>query len=115
MRVEPLKEEERLTTWHRVASASDLRDCEGLAVMLDGIPVALYRLDGRIVAIDDVCTHELAILSQGFVEDGVIECPLHAAQFEIATGRCLSGPASQDLRVYQVRLEGDDVYVAAPA
>ena len=56
-----------------------------------------------------------AILSQGFVEDGVIECPLHAAQFEIATGRCLSGPASQDLRVYEVRLDGDDVYVAARA
>jgi nitrite reductase/ring-hydroxylating ferredoxin subunit len=98
-----------------VASAADIHGAEGLAVMLGDVPVALYRVDGRVVAIDDVCTHEFAILSQGFVEDGVIECPLHAAQFEIATGRCLSGPATQDLRTYQVRIDGDDVYVAAPA
>ena len=104
-----------MISWHRVASATDVRDGEALAVMLGDTPIALYRIDGRIVAIDDVCTHEFAILSQGFVEDGVIECPLHAAQFDIATGRCLSGPASQDLRLYQVRLEGDDVYVAPPA
>jgi 3-phenylpropionate/trans-cinnamate dioxygenase ferredoxin component len=104
-----------MTAWYRVATATDVRDGEGFAVMLDDTPIALYRVDGRIVAIDDVCTHEFAILSQGFVEDGVIECPLHAAQFDIATGRCLSGPATADLRVYQVRLEGDDVYVAPPA
>lgn len=104
-----------MTTWYRVACATDVREGEGFAAMLDNMPIALYRVDGRIVAIDDVCTHEFAILSQGFVDDGVIECPLHAAQFDIATGRCLSGPATGDLRVYQVRLEGDDVYVAPPA
>jgi nitrite reductase/ring-hydroxylating ferredoxin subunit len=101
-------------TWHRVASAADLRDGEAFPVELAGTPIALYRIDGRIHAIDDVCTHELAILSQGFVEGGAIECPLHAAQFDIATGRCLSGPATEDLRTYEVRLDGDDVYVRAP-
>ena len=104
-----------MTTWCRVASVTDVRDGEGLAVMLDDTPIALYRVEGRIVAIDDVCTHEFAILSQGFVEDGVVECPLHAAQFDIASGRCLSGPATQDLRTYQVQVDGDDVYVAVPA
>jgi nitrite reductase/ring-hydroxylating ferredoxin subunit len=103
-----------LTTWHRVASASDLREGEGLPVDLDGIAIALYRIDGAIHAIDDVCTHEFAVLSQGFVQDGTIECPLHAAQFDIATGECLSGPAVQDLRTYRVRQEGDDIYVCAP-
>ena len=101
-----------MSDWQRVASAADVRDGEGLPVILGDTPIALYRVDGRIVAIDDVCTHEFAVLSQGFVTDGIIECPLHAAQFEIASGRCLSGPATQDLRAYEVRLEGDDVYVA---
>ena len=105
---------QRRGTWHRVASAAGLRDGEPFTVDLAGTPIALYRLDGRIHAIDDICTHEFAVLSQGFVEHGVIECPLHAAQFDIATGRCLSGPASSDLRTYEVRLEGDDVYVCAP-
>lgn len=101
-------------TWRRVASASDLREGEGFAADLDGTPIALYRVAGEIHAIDDVCTHEFAVLSQGFVEDGTIECPLHAAQFRIATGECLSGPATDDLRTYEVRLDGDDVYVRAP-
>jgi nitrite reductase/ring-hydroxylating ferredoxin subunit len=44
----------------------------------------------------------------------VIECPLHAAQFDIRTGQCLAGPATEDLRTYEVRVDGDDVYVRAP-
>ena len=103
-----------MTKWHRVASSADLRDGEALPVDLAGTPIALYRVDGKIYAVDDVCTHEYAVLSQGFVQDGTIECPLHAAQFDIATGECLSGPATQDLRTYEVRLEGDDIYVCAP-
>jgi nitrite reductase/ring-hydroxylating ferredoxin subunit len=103
-----------LTEWHRVASSADLRDGEALPVDLAGTPIALYRVDGKIHALDDVCTHQYAALSQGFVADGTIECPLHAAQFDIATGECLSGPATQDLRTYEVRLEGDDIYVRAP-
>jgi len=91
-----------------------VREGEAFPVELNGTPIALYRVNGEVHAIDDVCTHEFAILSQGFVEDGTIECPLHAAQFDIPTGRCLSGPAMQDVRAYPVRLEGDDIFVCAP-
>jgi NAD(P)H-dependent nitrite reductase small subunit len=101
-----------LGTWHRVASVSDLRDDQGFPADLAGTQIALYRVGGQIHAIDDTCTHEFAELSQGFVQDGTIECPLHAAQFEIATGKCLSGPAMTDLRSYPVRVEGDDVFVS---
>ncbi len=101
--------------WVRVAAFAELSDDAPLAVTLGEIPIALYRLDGRIYAIDDVCPHELALLSQGFVEGGAIECPLHQACFDIATGRCLSGPATRDLRCYEVRIEGGEVYVQASA
>ncbi len=103
-----------MSNWHRVASTAELRDGEGLPVDLAGTAIALYRVDGKVHAIDDVCTHEYAVLSQGFVEGGSIECPLHAAQFDIATGECLCGPATQDLRTYEVRIDGDDIYVRAP-
>ena len=103
-----------MTTWHRVASASDVQEGEAFPAELNGTPIALYRVNGQVYAIDDMCTHEFANLSQGFVQDGVVECPLHAAQFDIATGQCLCGPAAQDLRTYPVRVEGDDIYVSAP-
>jgi nitrite reductase/ring-hydroxylating ferredoxin subunit len=103
-----------LTAWHRVAALSDLREGEAFPARLGDIAIALYRIDDKIHAIDDLCTHEFALLSQGFLEDCTIECPLHAARFDIATGRCLAGPAMQDLRVYQVRVEREEIYVRAP-
>ena len=100
--------------WVRVAAVAALADDTALPAKLGDIPIALYRLDGTVYAIDDVCTHEFALLSQGFVEGGAIECPLHQACFDIATGRCLSGPATVDLRTYAVKVDGGEVYVRAP-
>jgi len=99
--------------WRRVATLSQLSDDAALPVRLGDVPIALYRMDGPVYAIDDVCTHEFALLSQGFIEGRAIECPLHQARFDIATGRCLAPPATVDLRSYAVRIEGDDVYVCA--
>jgi nitrite reductase/ring-hydroxylating ferredoxin subunit len=108
----PMAEEEG---WVRVAALADLAEGAAFPAKLGNRPIALYRLDGQIHALDDVCTHALALLSQGFIEDGAVECPLHGARFDIATGRCLAPPASRDLRSYTVRVNGDDVYVRAPA
>ena len=99
--------------WHRIAALSDLRESEPLAASLGDHPIALYRVDGMVYAIGDVCTHDFARLSGGFVEDGVIECPLHQAAFDIRTGQCLSPPATADLPIYEVRIDGDAVYVRA--
>jgi 3-phenylpropionate/trans-cinnamate dioxygenase ferredoxin subunit len=103
------------TTWHRVGSASAIAEGEAVEARMGDIALALCRINGEIFAIDDVCTHELALLSQGFVEGDEIECPLHQARFHIPTGRCLAPPADRDLRTYAVRVDGDDVFVAAPA
>jgi NAD(P)H-dependent nitrite reductase small subunit len=97
--------------WHCVAALSQLREDEAFPAKLGDTPIALYRIDGRVFAIDDVCTHEFALLSQGFIEDCTIECPLHQAKFDIATGKCLSPPATVDLKSYPVRIERDEVYV----
>jgi nitrite reductase/ring-hydroxylating ferredoxin subunit len=101
--------------WVRVAALADLGEGAAFPAKLDNRPIALYRLDGQIHALDDVCTHALALLSQGFIADGAVECPLHGARFAIATGRCLAPPATVDLRVYAVRVAGEDVYVRAPS
>ena len=101
--------------WVRVAALADLDEGAAFPARLGNRPIALYRLDGQIHALDDLCTHALALLSQGFIEDGAVECPLHGARFDIASGRCLMGPATVDLRVYTVRVDGNDVYVQARA
>lgn len=72
--------------------------------------VAIYRLNGEVRATSNVCTHEFALLSGGWVEDGVIECPLHGARFNIVDGRCL-GPYGSDLRCFAARVREGRVEV----
>jgi NAD(P)H-dependent nitrite reductase small subunit len=97
--------------WRRIVSLSQLREDEAFPAKIGDTSIALYKLNGKVYAIDDVCTHEYAQLSQGFVEDATVECPLHQATFDIATGKCLSAPATIDLNRYAVRVDGDDVFV----
>ena len=97
--------------WQRVASISEI-DADGvLGVDVDGTPVALYRLGNEVFATAGICTHALAMLSDGFVEDGKIECPLHQGQFDIRSGKALCAPVTEDLRTYAVKLEGGDLKI----
>ncbi|MGO8914296.1 MAG: bifunctional 3-phenylpropionate/cinnamic acid dioxygenase ferredoxin subunit [Stellaceae bacterium] len=74
-------------------------------------PIAVFNLDGAFYAIDDTCTHGQASLAEGFVDNGVVECPFHAGTFDIRSGRALSLPAEDPVKAYPVRIEGDRVYV----
>jgi len=100
--------------WIRIASAQDLADDEAMAVNVGGTRIALYRSEGEFFATDNRCTHAEALMSEGYLEDGCIECPLHQARFDIRTGEVQCGPATANLRVHEVRREGDDIYVAEP-
>jgi anthranilate 1,2-dioxygenase large subunit len=97
--------------WQRVASINEIDRDGVLGLDVDGSPVALYRLGNEVFATAGICTHALAILSDGFVEDGKIECPLHQGQFDIRSGKALCAPVTEDLRTYAVKLEGDDVFI----
>jgi len=97
--------------WQRVASLDALRDGEAFGVDLDGTSIALIRLGEEVHALDGICTHAFARLADGFVEDGAIECPLHQALFDIRTGEVKCGPATDDLKVYPVKVENGEVMV----
>src|SRR5215470_18108958 len=97
--------------WLHAASLNSIRDGGVIGVNIDGTPVALYRLNGEVFATHGICTHALALLSEGWVEDGKIECPLHQGQFDIRTGKALCAPATEDLRTYAVKLDGNDVCI----
>jgi nitrite reductase/ring-hydroxylating ferredoxin subunit len=100
----------------RVASRGDVPEGGTLLVEVAGEPVCLYNLGGTIYATHDVCTHEEASLADGFIEGDCIECPLHQALFHIPTGQVRSGPATTNVRVYRVAIDGDDVLIStAPA
>jgi len=79
-------------------------------VAVDGERVVLANVDGTFCALRDVCGHKHAPLSRGRLIGHLIECPLHFAQFDMRTGKLVTGPVSADVPVYEVRVEGETVY-----
>ncbi len=94
--------------WVRAASVADVAEGTCLGVRLGDKDVALYHLPGgEFRATDNVCSHEFALLSDGWLEDGCIECPLHAARFDVRTGKALCAPAETDIAVYAVKVDAE--------
>jgi nitrite reductase/ring-hydroxylating ferredoxin subunit len=73
--------------------------------------VLLANVDGNIHAIDDICSHAYAALSEGDLNGEEVECPLHGSAFNLLTGEALTPPADESLRVYQLRIDGDDILI----
>ena len=63
--------------WIDAAARSDVPDGDVIGVMVAGKDIALYEVDGEIIATDNNCTHGQARMSEGFLEGREIECPLH--------------------------------------
>lgn len=100
--------------WTEAGSVSEISPDTGtLRVVVNGEAVCLYRLeDASIHATQDRCTHGNASLAEGYIEDGLIECPLHQGCFDIRTGEAVTAPCKVPIKVYPVRVEGDTVYIA---
>jgi len=100
--------------FHAVAKTGDVDDGEVIAVSVGRTDIGIYKLEGQYFALSDICTHAYAAMSDGYVENGQIECPLHGACFDIKTGKALTAPASENLDCYPVRIEGDQILVGLP-
>lgn len=84
----------------------------GESVRVQGsVPIAVFNVDGELFAIDDTCTHQEASLSDGFLEGCAVECPLHAACFDLRTGRPDGPPAKKPVRTHQVTVSEGVVWV----
>ena len=95
----------------RVCSVADLPDPGKKLVQVGDHTVALFRVSGRFWATDDRCTHDGGQLVAGRLEGYTVICPRHGARFDIRTGGVLSPPASVDLAVHEVEVQGDDVLI----
>lgn len=106
--------EDKGADWHEVAVRDQLDPDFPVGVEVNGQRVGVFLLGEAVHAVGDVCPHAFALLSQGFQEDGVIECPLHAARFEIATGKCLTEIGQRDIKCYPTKVEAGRVLVRIP-
>ena len=98
----------------KAAQVSEINSGDMKLVEVGGEQVLLVNVGGTIHACDDICSHSYASLSEGDLSGAEIECPLHGAMFNVATGQALTPPAEIALRTFEVKIEGDDILIAVP-
>ncbi len=99
----------------KVATVDEIDVNSSKLVEIDDVRVAIFNLDGTFYAIEDVCTHDGGPLVEGKIVNGCqVECPRHGAHFDIRTGAALSFPAFTPTTSFEVRVDGNDVFIESP-
>jgi 3-phenylpropionate/trans-cinnamate dioxygenase ferredoxin component len=93
-----------------VGAVADIPDGEAVRVQ-GAVAIAVFHVEGTLYAIDDTCTHQDASLSDGWVDGCAVECPLHAACFDLHTGRPSGPPAKKAVRTHRVVVSDGHVWV----
>ena len=95
----------------KVAEVGEISPGEMKVVEVGEAQILLVNVEGNIHACDDICSHAYASLSEGDLNGDEIECPLHGSAFNVITGEALTPPAEDSIRVFEVRIDGQDVLV----
>jgi uncharacterized membrane protein/nitrite reductase/ring-hydroxylating ferredoxin subunit len=104
--------ERTLSGWDRpVCNQSELGDGQMLLARVGSERVVIGRCSEGLFAFSDHCTHRGGPLSDGALVDCTVQCPWHGSQFDIRTGRVVSGPAEEKIDVQQIEVLGGEVYV----
>jgi len=103
-----------MTEFVKVARVDDLAPGERLWLEFEEETVVLFNINGRFYCIADVCTHDGGPLEDGELEGYEVACPRHGARFDVRTGAALCLPAVTPVPTFEVKVEGDDIYIEDP-
>ena len=97
-----------------VAKLEDLEPGTCLSVEIDDAPgVALFNVDGEILALNNTCPHAGGPLGEGTLDGEVVECPWHGWEFNVRTGQCIENPTPEwAVPCYRTRVENGIIQVA---
>lgn len=104
-----------MSIWIDVMAESALADGEHVVVDVEGYDVAIFKLEGQLYAIEDVCTHDGAEIASGELEGDEIVCPRHGARFCVKTGEVKCAPAYEDVATFPVRVVDGRIQVSEKA
>lgn len=97
-------------TWLYAAKLSEIPDGGVRSQNLAGEDVILSRRGSIVTCFQNACAHLGLALDEGPVENGIITCPYHGFQYDLASGECITAPAVQ-LQPHAVRVVGTRVEV----
>jgi 3-phenylpropionate/trans-cinnamate dioxygenase ferredoxin subunit len=95
----------------KTLKTSELSLNSSKVINLSDKQIALFNYGGEYYALDDMCSHAEASLSEGDVYDCKVECPLHGAEFDLKTGDAVTLPATKPVNKYKVDVEDDYIFL----
>lgn len=93
-----------MSEWKDVKKQSEFKDGSRVIIKYGRFDIIVFNVEGSFYAIEDVCTHDGGILSEGDLDGCEIICPRHGAQFDIRTGKVTVSPAEEDIKSYPTRI-----------
>jgi nitrite reductase/ring-hydroxylating ferredoxin subunit len=100
--------------WIKVAPVGSLATGAMIGIEAGDLQIAIYSVAGEFFATDNVCTHAFALLTDGYLDGDVVECPLHAGCFNVKTGQGLGEPITEDIKTHPVRITDGVIEVRVP-
>jgi nitrite reductase (NADH) small subunit len=100
-----------MSEWLKLCNRAEL-PAEGNAkeFTVRGETLCVAMIDGKPLALDNVCPHRGGPLAEGTIEGGKVVCPWHQFEFDLATGAATDGSDMKAV-AYALRQDGDEVIV----
>ncbi|HKG00722.1 MAG TPA: non-heme iron oxygenase ferredoxin subunit [Xanthobacteraceae bacterium] len=100
-----------MTTRVKLCSADEVAPGSAIRVETADLVLAVFNVAGQFYVTDDACTHGPGSLSEGYIEDDIVECNFHNGQFNIRTGEVVSPPCMVPVKTYPTVVEDGSVYI----
>lgn len=100
-----------MSGWVNVGLVEEIPPGTHKVIDLDDVMVAVFNIEEKFYAIEDVCTHDGGVLTGGPIAGCIITCPRHGATFDVRTGEALTAPAYEPTAKFPVRIENGMVQV----
>lgn len=98
-----------MAKWIKAAREDEFNRVKG--VTIGDKKIALFKLEGKVYALNNVCSHEYTLLTEGDIFEDEVYCPLHGSPFDIRTGEVRGLPATEPVDSYPVKIEDGDIFV----
>ena len=95
----------------QVCAASDVPENGVISREVGEELVAIYNINGTYYATEARCTHGMADLADGTLEDDVIECNFHFGAFHVPSGKAVQPPCFIALKTFKTEVRDGQVYV----
>jgi sulfoxide reductase heme-binding subunit YedZ len=96
--------------YYKVCYVDDIIEDRAKMFCIKEERIAVYKTNGKLFAVNNVCKHQNGPLGEGKIVDGCITCPWHGYQYLPQNGQS-PPPFTEKVSTYNVKIDGDDVWL----